>query len=979
MGTATINAQTVTPPYLNEFATSIGDMKVVNAEEESPSFIFNSYGGNNWGGGVSYTGNADYKADDYLVSSGMEVEEGMVYTISFLYKNGASGTPYKVSVLKGDAEDNLDEVVGSKDLDQNYSFATYSCTYEAKATGTVYFAIHIEREAGAGTIAFDDFRVSSGISAKAPAALSNFTATPKVEDNKFVVALEATAPTLTYSRAALEGYVKVKVTRSDGETIDTKEEVMPGETVSIIDQSPLSTYTTYAISAENEFGTSSTVEAVSNPTFGTPKAVSGVNITQDNGKIVLKWEEVATSVSPATAIFIPSEITYKVVRIVGTNKTVVAQDLKTTSYEDIYEMPESGQDAVCYTVSAVYGTRTGGEGVSQTILIGNPYKDEYEESFANYAYNTKTWIVEDNIANVWMPTSSSYSPSCSPQDDDNGMLKCQNTGGKNVWIASPVINVSEMKNPRLDFYVYQDPSLTYTNAIIPMIRTSNGDVSLGEEIAVNRGESQGWNRFSYYIPEDAKTGDFQIVFNSLPGSYVAVCIDNITIKDILENNLVLEEMDVPESIKLGDTLSIKLVLQNKGMKKATGYSVKLTLNGEELGTISGDDIESDASLALEYKFRATPAYAGQTLAFETQLVYDANESAEPNKVSKDVLVEENNYPIPTELEAKQEEEVIVLNWTHPDIPTDAVQEEINEDFEEWTSYTAEGENGWTFVNANDTKCNGIDNNHANTTNAVMIADNVNGYTAKSGTKVLAFSKPYSYRDIPDYWAISPEVVGGQAISFSAVSYNKYAYSAGSDEFVVCYSTGSTDPKDFKPIDDVTSLNSLQWVDYTVGLPADATRFAIHVVKTSNDGIFFDDLKFVQGTKPVVLQNYNIYRNGEFIGTSEECTYTDEDVSIGNDYVYNISAVYDRGESLWSNEATAQITAGLGNIKNANASVCTTKGGIIVNEDNAFVKVVSSSGALIYAGTVSNGKKMIAVPSGLYIVQVNGVACKVCVK
>lgn len=220
MGTATINAQTVTPPYLNEFATSIGDMKVVNAEEESPSFIFNSYGGNNWGGGVSYTGNADYKADDYLVSSGMEVEEGMVYTISFLYKNGASGTPYKVSVLKGDAEDNLDEVVGSKDLDQNYSFATYSCTYEAKATGTVYFAIHIEREAGAGTIAFDDFRVSAGISAKAPAALSNFTATPKVEDNKFVVALEATAPTLTYSRAALEGYVKVKVTRSDGETID---------------------------------------------------------------------------------------------------------------------------------------------------------------------------------------------------------------------------------------------------------------------------------------------------------------------------------------------------------------------------------------------------------------------------------------------------------------------------------------------------------------------------------------------------------------------------------------------------------------------------------------------------------------------------------------------------------------------------------------------------------------------------------------
>ena len=45
MGTATINAQTVTPPYLNEFASSIGDMKVINTDADSPSFIFSSWGG----------------------------------------------------------------------------------------------------------------------------------------------------------------------------------------------------------------------------------------------------------------------------------------------------------------------------------------------------------------------------------------------------------------------------------------------------------------------------------------------------------------------------------------------------------------------------------------------------------------------------------------------------------------------------------------------------------------------------------------------------------------------------------------------------------------------------------------------------------------------------------------------------------------------------------------------------------------------
>ena len=980
MGTATINAQTVTPPYLNEFASSIGDMKVINTDADSPSFIFSSYGGNSYGGGVTYTGNSTYKADDYLVSPALEVKEGNIYTISFMYKNGASGNPYKVSIVKGDAEDNLTEVIDSKEIDMAYSFATFSCNYEAKTTGTVYFAIHIEREAGTGTIAFDNFSVSAGVSAKAPAAMTNFTATPKVEANKFVVALDATAPTLTHSGAALDGKVKVTVKRSDDKIVGTKENVNPGDKVSIVDEEPLSTNTTYTICAENDFGTSTTVDAVSNPTFGTPAAVSGLSLTQDNNKIALQWEAVTTSASSATAIFIPSEVTYKVFRVVGTTKTVVAQDLKTTSFNDTYEMPESGQDAVYYTVSAVYGTRTGAEGTSQTVLIGNPYKGEYAESFAQYAYNTKTWTVEGNTANVWMTTSSSYTPSCSPQDEDNGMLKCQNTGAKNVWIASPIINVSEMKNPRLDFYVYQDPSLTYTNAIQTIIRTSKGDTVLGDKIAVNGG-TKGWNRFSFYIPEDTKAGDLQIVFNALPGSYAAVCIDNITIKDILDNHLVLEEMDVPESVKLGETFAIKPVLENKGSKVATGYSVKLTLNGEELASVKGDDINSDTSKALEYEFRATPAYAGKTLTFEAQLVYDVNESTEPNKVSKTVTVETNDYPTPTELAAKQEKEAIILNWTKAEVPTEGSQENVSEDFEGWTSYTAEGEKGWTFVNANGTKCTGIDDNHASTTNAVMIADNVKGYAAKSGTKVLAFSKPYSYRDTPDYWAISPEVIGGQTISFSAVSYNKYAYISSADQFVVCYSTGSTDPKDFKPVGEATNIKSLQWLDYTAELPADATRFAIHVTKTNNDGIFFDDLKFVQGTKPVVFKSYNVYRNSELIATTEDCTYTDKDVTVGNDYIYNVSAVYDRGESLWSNEATVQVATGIGNVEgsNAKASVRTVEGGIIVAADNAAVKVVTPSGALVYAGVATGGKLSVALQAGIYLVQVDGATYKVCVK
>lgn len=977
MGTATLSAQGVVPPYSNTFSSSLGDMKVKNTEEGSPSFIFSSYGGNSYGGGVTYTGNANYGADDYLITPALEVEEGKVYTISFLCKNGASGTPYKVSILKGNTEEQFDEVVMEPtEIPQAYSFASYKCVYEAKASGTIYFALRIEREAGTGTIAFDDFSVSAGVSTKAPGIVTNFTATPKVEDNAFVIALDGTAPTITHMGAELEGNVTITVKRSDGITVANKENVKPGENISLTDKAPLSTYATYTVTATNDFGTSEIASTNVSPVFGTPTAVSNLSLANHENQIVLSWDAVTTPTNN-TAIFIPSQVTYKIVRIAGKNKVTVADNLTTTSYKETYEMPTEGQDAVSYTVVAVYNGHSSTESQTPSILIGNAYTGEYAESFANYSYNTKTWVVEGNNTTVWMPTSSVYSPSCDPQDGDMGMLKCQNTGAKSVWIASPIINVSEMKNPRLDFYVYQDDNLSYTNAIQPMLRTDKGDQLLGENISLNGGE-KGWNRYSFYIPQDIKSNDFQIVLNSLPGDYASICVDNITIKDILDNHLVLADMNMPESIKVGETISIQPVVANKGSKVASGYSVKLLLDGEELATITGDDIESEKQTTPTYEFRVTPAYAGKTLTFEAQLIYDANESTDDNTVSKSVLVSENDYPIPTNLTATNSEKGIKIEWMKPDIPTEGTQENVEEDFEAWDSYTTEGEKGWTFVNNNNTNVNGIDNHHANTSNAVMIADGVSGYTANSGTKVLAFSKPYSYRDTPDYWAISPEVIGGQDITFSVVDYSKYAYLYGSDEFSICYSTGSTDVKDFKPIGSTFTSKTLAWQEHTVSLPADATRFAIHVSKFSNDGLFFDDFKFIQGSKPLEFKNFNIYRNGELIGSSKETTYLDNAATENTKYTYNVSAVYDRGESLWSNNASV-VTTNIDNISKG-APIYTTPGHIVIPANShAKVQVFTTSGTVVYSSEASQQEQSISVVAGIYLVQVNGVTHKICVK
>ena len=54
-----------------------------------------------------------------------------------------------------------------------------------------------------------------------------------------------------------------------------------------------------------------------------------------------------------------------------------------------------------------------------------------------------------------------------------------------------------------------------------------------------------------------------------------------------------------------------------------------------------------------------------------------------------------------------------------------------------------------------------------------------------------------------------------------------------------------------------------------------------------------------------LTGYNVYRDGEMIGSTTETTYMDLDLAVGT-YEYCVTAVYDEGESECSNSTTAVI-------------------------------------------------------------------------
>lgn len=961
-----------TLPYSQTFASNLGDMTVVNVEEGSPTFTFTSYYGKDWSGGAQYIGNADYKAEDYLLTPEFAVEAGNVYTVSLEYKGNTKANVIKLVALVGGE---YKDVTAATEVTENV-WTPFSGRFVAAESGNVQFGVAILSPEGLGTVYFDNFAVSAGVSANAPAAVTDATATPAVVDDNFVVTLSAKTPAVNFGGDELSGTVDLSIVREDGVEVYNGKDLAPDVEVTATDNEPLTSATTYTFKVSNAAGAAPEVNAYSNPTFSTPKAVENLKAVKNGGEVTLTWDAVTEATSDG-GVFIPSKVLYTVQRN-GSSRVVVADKIAETTFVDNYTLPEEGQDAVTYSVFAVSFTRTSAATVSESLLLGNPYSGEYAESFAKYSYTTKTWTVEGGTSSVWQTTSSSYTPSCSPQDGDEGMLKVQNTGATSVWIASPLLNVSTLKNPRIDFYVYQDNSLSYTNSVVPTVRVNGTDIVLGDEIAINGGTEKGWNKFSYYVPAEAKASDFQLVFNSIPGSYASVCIDNITVKDILDNDLALEALEVPANLNLGETVDLTAKLFNKGSQTAADYKVKFSIDGAELATVDGTELASENHTDAVLPFTVTPALAGKTVTFTAELLWEADENSSDNLAEATAEVATNDYPVPQSLAASVDDNnVVTLTWQRPEISTEATTEEVSESFESWTTGATTAEEGWLYIDGDGAPVRGINGVNANAPQAASVVENGSYNTAHSGTKMLGVSAPYSYRDTNDDWIISPELTGGQTVTFYVAGYSSFGYVYSDNYFTICYSTGGVTADSFIELQTI-NINKKDWTETSFELPANATHFAIHVTKIGDAGILFDDFSFVKGSKPLELAGYNVYRDDMKLAGTEADITTFVDENAVDKAVYTVSAVYDRGESLASEPVEVTIASGVNDALAAGIAVESVAGGIRFNGLTAGAAIYNLAGQLVTSAIVADGT-VIAIQPGIYVVAVDNLRTKVVVK
>lgn len=979
LGSVAVNGQeTLTLPYTQDFyySSDFNKMTVIDANSDGNTWTYASYDPYNYSPSGRYIGNATNGADEWIVTPALELKAGYTYKFS-MKAIGTAGYTNNIEVFVGNAataEAMTTSVAPKTEITtraNNFINGEISVTSD----GIYYLGIHLTADANQNSIYVDDLKIEAGLMGAAPAAASAFTATPVVENATAVMKLTFTTPDKTNSGAELTEITNIMVYRGTEKIADLGA-ATPGAEVTYTDITPVVGNNTYKVICVNTAGEGSEATVSKYISFTTPSAPTNVVLTETEEGQTITWDAVTTGAN-ASYLFIPENVTYTITR---SDKVEIAKGITECTVTDTYTKDDEGQNLIYYTVTAVNEGGSSSATSSNKILVGNPYTGEYAESFANYSYSTTTWQAESG----WVTkTSSPYSPAISAdQDGNNGFIGFSSySSGTTARLISPIINVSDMQNPRLSFYVYH-AATTYTDKVVPELLINGEYTELCEGITVN-GDVEGWTKYNFDLTKEQATKDFQLSFKAVAGGGYLVAIDNITIKDALAYNLVATGITAPASLGVGKAAEIAVSIKNTGVNAATGYKVVLYCNNEEVSSIDGEELASEATADVKFTYTATPFMAGKELEFSAEIVYTNDLNAEDNTVSVSVPVVTNDLPVPTDLKATETPTTITLTWTAPVVPEVQVQPVMTESFEEWTAGSTDAFADWTFVDGDGKNISGYVGYGSSIPMAFMTSNN-SKIRPNTGSNYLVSPKNNSYRDYRDDWAISPEVVGGQTISFFVCQLGGYGMFGTT--FEVCYSSTDNNVESFVVLES-KKHTATSWVEYSFTLPENAKYFAIHVIDngdSTGDALAFDDITFQPGSVQLVHTGYNVYRDEKMIATIDDkavATFTDtqlDDVTL--EYSYAVSALYETGESLASDVLKlSNPVTGIDEII-GNQAVIANDGMLkVTGFAGKQLNVYNAGGQAVVAKAIANDVETIALSNGVYIVSIANKNFKVVIK
>ena len=564
--------------------------------------------------------------------------------------------------------------------------------------------------------------------------------------------------------------------------------------------------------------------------------------------------------------------------------------------------------------------------------------------------------------------------------------------GARIFTPRILLNVD---NPVMSFYIYNQSNATRTDSNILgiSVREDNGEFTVVESKSVDEWAqgNPGWQKATVDLSQYAHKTVY-IGLDGLAKNMTFIHLDNIVIDSPLEVDAALMGVSHPK-VYIGKDHEITVMVKNNGGDALANLKVELKLDDSNVESQEIQRIEAGETLTLSFTNRLGRESIGRH-------VYSAEVSAQGDGDLLNNSYEapffylgDNSYPTVESLEGISREGNVTLTWKQPFLPDAPV--EFKDDFESypsWSTMHTGGVGDYTLIDADNCPVGGfaghdLENIPYGSKQSFTLWDFTDEYfaydqtisdryKAHSGSKCLVSI----YAPGEDHWTedrlISPLLPGhAQTIKF----YAKALEDGRPEIFQVYYSFGGTALADY--VDNRFPRQSVggDWTEFSYDLPEGVRYFIIeHYSNVYTGGYFFflDDLVYTPvGEETLQLEGYNVYRNDILTEDSPVENLSWRDVNGNSRIKYEVSAVYDRGESP---AVQANIsTTGMEGISGTDVRIAASDGEIIISgAEGLDIFVANAAGMILTSRRADSNLVRIPVASGIYIVNVGSTTQKI---
>ncbi len=876
-------------------------------------------------------------ADDWLITPALSLRAGTTYVLKYKVRVHRSYMTERLEVKYGTAATvagMTTTLMAATELD-NTEYKEYTQTISPTADGDYFVGFHAVSEADNMILYLDDISVMAE-GALPPGEVTDLTLTPD-PTGALTATLGFKAPAKASDGSTLKALGGIKVLADDKEIADITD-VQIGKAVQYTvspaaDKPGICTYTVMPYNADGNGAKSNVSGWVG---LDVPTAPTNVTATTWGTKVNVRWE---AAKAEHGGVFFDKDVTYNVcdMRDATTVSSKLASIQGITATILNVSANSGDQRLLQVGVSASNATGASAYTLGTPMVVGAAYKLPFKETFAKAGYAYGFWGAEGNGWGYQMEYAGVQASNTEDANGDGGSAEIKTYYDDCVSLVSGKIALGSASKPMFRF---SQKTTTTTGAIrVFVIKADGTRETLATENLSGYADAGKWAARSYDLSayKSQQWIRLGIAFDQSKVAYKRnyLYIDNFLVTDETPEALSVG-LSAPGKIRKGHAANVRVTVTNYG-ETVSNYTVTLAEGKAEVKRIAvSEPLAQMQTRSFDISYKPSVLTEEQQVTLTATAAAGEGSTAQAADATCTVSVSDAQQPTATALTASAAQGKVSLTWTAA-----AKVSQLTDDFEDYNEWSADQAGDWSFIDGDKGvtygyfDSDGLYYENEKTPFAYIVwtptnygGEDITGAnpTAKPASGVNAMGSVYSYHRAEsgeltplnaDNWMISPELTGeAQTISFKVNNISE----SRPENYQVLYSTTGKNADDFQLISEKT-VTSSQWDEVSADLPQGARYFAIrHTTKVveSPSGVGYSSAPYLflvddvtMASKGCLLTGYNVYRDGQLLGSTTDCHYADQAIQgDGQNHTYQVTALYADGTESVPASATVNVPTGI---------------------------------------------------------------------